>query len=67
LEPFIRILTQAADTVLEKSKPIIEQLIECFTQAREYPEVPEADRPYFGQPKLLVKLDELQRKRLKKS
>jgi hypothetical protein len=66
LERFIRTLAQTADTVLEKSKPIIGQLIECFAQGTEYPEIPEVDRPYTGQPGLLSKLDELQRQRLKK-
>jgi hypothetical protein len=67
LATFVGDLAKTINAMLDKAKPIIDQLAECFAQAMEYPEIPEAQRGYFGVPELLIKLDSLQEKKLKKS
>lgn len=67
LGEFIATLSKTAEAILKKSKPIVQQLIQCFKSGTSYPQVPEAERPYTGEPELLAKLRELENAKRKRS
>jgi len=65
LHTFIADLSHTVDVILARSEPVLKELIECFEKQRQYPEIPEVDRAYSGEPDILIRLRALQEKKSK--